>query len=369
MIRCAKIKDCRRERVVMMRLDVAKVTSLLREKIGAMSAGDALPGIRVLMKEYGVSQSLVQQAYVLLKQECLIEVRDGSGTYVTEKGGLRKILWVCGIDILHGDISPYFSHVLRYCKAACAEQGLSLDHVWLSNFRPEDSASYCTPDLLSRYEGFLFCGCAEDHQLMNFVNKNQMPFSVMTHYLSEFPHRVVADLPKVLVDGFVYLKEKGATKVVYVTSDDGTYDDVYRDAAVSVGINLRKLCYPKELWTVDTERQAYLNMCREIRDHGLPSAIYIQDDIAAKGTTRAIIELCDQKTIKASDIVISCSRQNIIPLGLKVAYLVTDIEETAGYAVGMLCDQLSGDRKDRDTVIMEKCKLVEDIEELMCEKM
>ena len=83
----------------------------------------------------------------------------------------------------------------------------------------------------------------------------------MTHYLSKFPHRVVEDSPSVLSAGFLYLKDKGHNKVVYITSEDSEYDGI-RDDAAATGVELKQLCYPLELWTVDTERQAYLNMCR-----------------------------------------------------------------------------------------------------------
>jgi GntR family transcriptional regulator len=50
---------------------------------GVLRPGDQLPGIRTLAEEIAVSHTTVVKAYAELQHEGLLEVRHGSGAYVT----------------------------------------------------------------------------------------------------------------------------------------------------------------------------------------------------------------------------------------------------------------------------------------------
>ena len=56
---------------------------------GVLQAGDALPPLRVLAQELVVSPNTVVKAYAELEHEGLIDIRHGSGAYVSAKRGLR----------------------------------------------------------------------------------------------------------------------------------------------------------------------------------------------------------------------------------------------------------------------------------------
>ena len=49
---------------------------------GSLRPGDALPSARALMKQYGVSNQTVQNAFKVLKAQDLIDGRPGRGTFV-----------------------------------------------------------------------------------------------------------------------------------------------------------------------------------------------------------------------------------------------------------------------------------------------
>jgi len=61
----------------------------IRDQIvdGDLSAGDKLPNERRLAEQYGVSRTVVREAIKTLKQEGLIEVRPGTGTFVVDATG------------------------------------------------------------------------------------------------------------------------------------------------------------------------------------------------------------------------------------------------------------------------------------------
>src|SRR2546427_12901041 len=57
---------------------------------GVLQPGDVLPGIRTLAEELVVSHNTVAKAYTELEHEGLLELRHGSGAYVSAKRGVRS---------------------------------------------------------------------------------------------------------------------------------------------------------------------------------------------------------------------------------------------------------------------------------------
>jgi GntR family transcriptional regulator len=53
---------------------------------GVLQRGDQLPGIRTLAEEIVVSHNTVAKAYSELEHEGLLEIRHGSGAYISAKG-------------------------------------------------------------------------------------------------------------------------------------------------------------------------------------------------------------------------------------------------------------------------------------------
>jgi len=57
---------------------------------GALKAGDQLPGIRPLAEELVINPNTVAKAYRELEHEGVIELRHGSGAFVTSSAGAKK---------------------------------------------------------------------------------------------------------------------------------------------------------------------------------------------------------------------------------------------------------------------------------------
>lgn len=72
-----------------------QLATLIRQMIyaGHWSAGDRLPSIQELVREYGVAQVTVSQSLAILEKEGLVERRQGKGTFVAKDIGERK-LWL-----------------------------------------------------------------------------------------------------------------------------------------------------------------------------------------------------------------------------------------------------------------------------------
>ncbi|MGH9612324.1 MAG: GntR family transcriptional regulator [Bryobacteraceae bacterium] len=57
---------------------------------GVLQHGDQLPGIRTLAEELVVSHNTIAKAYSELEHEGLIDLRHGSGAYVSAKRGAKS---------------------------------------------------------------------------------------------------------------------------------------------------------------------------------------------------------------------------------------------------------------------------------------
>ena len=52
--------------------------------LGLLKPGDRLPSVRRLATTLGINQNTVRQAYLLLHEHGIVELRQGSGSYISE---------------------------------------------------------------------------------------------------------------------------------------------------------------------------------------------------------------------------------------------------------------------------------------------
>lgn len=89
-----------------------KVADRLQDLIGAgqLSAGDRLPNERTLAEQFGVSRTVIREAFKTLAVRGLIEVRPGQGTFVVDATGdslsqsFQTILYLDQGDDPHGNL-------------------------------------------------------------------------------------------------------------------------------------------------------------------------------------------------------------------------------------------------------------------------
>ncbi|MCC6580697.1 MAG: winged helix-turn-helix transcriptional regulator, partial [Phycisphaeraceae bacterium] len=250
--------------------DGSTLASELRELARSLGVGARFPTVRALMSQYGVSQSIVAQALQTLQRQNILESTVGRGTFVSRMAPLWTVLWVCGIDLYHGDISPFYTQSLRFAKAACNRLGWGLDSAWLSNFRPGESAPYCTPEILDHYTGFIFSGCAPDHRFMHYVMSGNAAFVDMTYYASPSRYCVATDMPHMLRTGMAHLKSRGHPHVTLMTTYSDWLQREIDAASGATGMTIEPLNCRWQHWTTQTLRQSYDRMLEHLKIHGLP---------------------------------------------------------------------------------------------------
>src|SRR4051794_21672261 len=71
-----------------------QLAGVLRERIrtGDLAAGQRMPSEKDLHDEFGLARETVRRALAILRNEGLVEVRHGHGTFVVEPPGRVKLL-------------------------------------------------------------------------------------------------------------------------------------------------------------------------------------------------------------------------------------------------------------------------------------
>lgn len=111
----------------------------LMARIRTMRAGEALPSIKDLRQEYGVSQPTVDRAIQELRSEGMLDSRRGSGVYVTLLAAQRTVGVYFGENFFAPDAPKFYSTLLGYLQRLAANRGMSLRYYLADcNVTPEE---------------------------------------------------------------------------------------------------------------------------------------------------------------------------------------------------------------------------------------
>ncbi|MCE5197723.1 MAG: GntR family transcriptional regulator [Armatimonadota bacterium] len=280
---------------------------------GKLNAGEVLPTVRDLQREYGVSCSTVLSAISILETQGLVESRHGSGCYIAEnkneimqgntaKSGTRSLGLIC-----NSRIDLFQSQLHRGMDTVCREQGYGV-MVAATNYVYEEEQL--------QVQRLIDAGC-EGIALYPVVRtKAQVKSDYLNSRFTDFPI-VVVDLalpgqkrPQVLFDNYRlgrdmtrYLLNKGHKRIAFMdyrTQDSefvhrSTMDRYkgYLDAMKAAGRPVEE----SDRWMLDKSMQQdatdsvarLLHSWLEQKDH--PTALIALEDSRAALTITVAREL------------------------------------------------------------------------------
>lgn len=90
---------------------------------GEFQPRDRLPSVRMLRREYGVTQATVERALAILEKERLITRSARSGVFVAppESKARTGLLGFCGVSFTKSEFSPYWTHLIEGVESAARE--------------------------------------------------------------------------------------------------------------------------------------------------------------------------------------------------------------------------------------------------------
>lgn len=332
------------------------IEDLIRDK--GMKVGDRLPSPNAFAKTLGINERTVRHAVRRLVDRNVLVARQGRGTFIAEGAVERRVLWVCGTDFYDGDITPYLTDALRSGGEACARQGMTLEPAWLSSRRPAEVESYCREAVCRQYAGFVFISCSLKHPLSRFIRATDACYVYLSAdpVLMGHPRHVVADLKGAVKLGLDCLADRGRRDIVLMCV--AGYRSVYQEVADRGGLSVRILEVAETPRLSEVERRGYYAMHEALSEAGEDCGWLIMDDILARGATRALLER-GVAADRRPDLVVRCGRQEIMPYGLPVTYVVNDTDREIRKAVRILADQVEGRDGGEDSYVstytLESC--------------
>lgn len=323
---------------------VQQMAGKLMALVRTLPQGTKVPTVRTLMKEFGVSQLLVSQALLILRERGYLSAHVGRGTFVTEGGANLPVLWVCGTDIYHGQIGTFWGHCFTATEVAFRAMDIPIVPVWLSNFRPKDCEPYVSRMSLDRYRGFMFVGCADDHPLSVAVRNAKRPCVRFTYDEPE-SGEVTGDFNQMLATAMARVKAVGHRVVTVIHPEDSGPTRQWariQSSAKAHGLQLRKATYPVPWWTQEAVSMGYETAKRLLADEAFVGGVLIQDEVVAAGATRAMLECCSRDRLRKLHVVVACPIQEISALGMPVDFVSFDTREIVSRGIEILQAQWDG---------------------------
>ena len=305
-----------------------------------LDEGSMIPSLRLLADQFSTNELTVWRAIRGLVDREILVTRQGRGTFVNYAATRRKILWVCGVGVEDGEVSPFYQLVLRRCTGFCAENGYTLQPVWAGSHDKISARRYCNRKKIDEYAGYVFIGCRNEHSILQFARENNLKHVVFSHDMQHVRRGVVtSDYAGAVRLGLDHLQQKGIDNITIVELQDS--DSLSRKVAQAYSLSIDLVGLPHQSRLLEFEQIGYLLAKQLIEENRLGRGVFILDDIVAKGMTRAMLQI-PQSSECQREIVILSALQAIAPTGLPVTHIVNDVSEMATQAMDILVDEIEG---------------------------
>ncbi|HAI11346.1 MAG TPA: hypothetical protein DCM28_06545 [Phycisphaerales bacterium] len=305
-----------------------------------LSEGSLIPSLRILANQFSTNELTVRRAVRGLVEREILVTRQGRGTFVNLDATRRKVLWVCGVGVEDGEVSPFYQLVLRRCHKFCEALGFKLQPVWLGSHDRAGTRSFCNRKKIGEYAGYVFVGCHSNHPVLEFVREANLKHVMFSHE-QDTKHRCVvsSDYSSAVELGLEHFKAHQISDITIVELKDVA--NLTRKVAMTYPMNIDLVSLPEQSRLIEFEQAGYLLAKQLIQENSLSKGVFILDDIIAKGMTRAILEVSQPGKVEHHLIVLS-ALQTITPAGLPVTYVVNDADEMVREAMRILADEIEG---------------------------
>lgn len=300
-----------------------------------IKANDKIPPETDLADIFGVSRMTAREAVMDLVQQGLLYRHVGRGTFVSPSSRKRnEILWVCGMNITEGDISPYFTHLLRVCSSECEKLGLKIVPIWLSGDSSFDSF---VADIDRRYSGYIFIGCSVSHPLIRLINSLGSPYVHITNEPLHF-RSVANDFVQGIRLGFRYFLDSGERNISIICHK--CYQENFENELRTYrSIKAEIVSIPERPHMSQVIKDGYEAVSNLLTKKSLANGVFIFDDVLALGVSAALLEY-DLEKAKQVNMLVKGAGHVIIPFCNSVMYLANDTDEEGRQAVAILYHQI-----------------------------
>ncbi|HEX9995559.1 MAG TPA: GntR family transcriptional regulator [Abditibacterium sp.] len=336
-----------------------------------LGPGAKLPTMQQLSADLGISVMTLNRALSELEAQNIVVRRQGSGTYVNEKLGLKTVGLVYDRELIGSSVSPFGELLLREAGRRADEHGEKFS-LYLSEPSPSGLPVHddLSEDIRERkMSGLLLM--SHHGAAIKWLVKQKLPL-VSLSYLPLTPYRVRIHHAQTAYLGALELARRGAKKIALWTPagvgigrarDENSFEelDFFRRALDESGVKFdEKLVFNLENLSDDLKSgssnqeqgldAAYSVFAPENRENW-PDGVVILDDMMTRGALTAMSQI---GVVPARDVLIAthtnCGSQTLFGYDKSLVFLDIDPAEVAAAMFEMLETLMSGQTPEADVV-------------------
>lgn len=285
-----------------------------------------------LTEQFKVSIITVRQAESMLEDDGLLDRQQGRGTFVPRSArGRLKVLCVVGLSLTQGlrnRMGTYHSDLVLLSQQETARMGMEFETVWLDPHDPERLKPYLDASTLREYWGFVFVASGVNHPLLQRVRKLGSRYVVISPHVTDERRRVWLDLNEGIELGL-----RAFDSPPLIMGIDSLQTGI-EAVLQGMGLKAKQVYMPAISESRGIEAVSFHRTLELHRERVDLSRILILDDVVAHGVTRALLKA--GYTDGGVKLVVLCGRQEMIPLGLPIMYVLHDTVEEVRHAFEIL---------------------------------
>lgn len=318
---------------------VSRVAEQLRAFVTARcQLGEALPPVRQLASEMGVSPNTLRAAQSLLAQEGYVNIRPGSGVYVNQRAITKCVAIYSELDLLAPRMSWYYRGVARGLRSFFREHCVDADIFFGQSIGGEapshPTSQFFLNNLISRgLDGVVFLDEPNTKEWVQWQADFTLPAVG-----NKYDHHVNLDYHGLLQAGVESLIAQGCSNLALLAW--GQPFETFEKCLACHGLDfrpewMRNVLDPsfegggweefREIWSAHTDK---------------PDGLLILDDLLAVNAARAITEMRIEVP-KQLRLVTHSNKGSGINFPFPVTRLQVDPEEAAKLMGTMLLDLIA----------------------------
>ncbi len=267
---------------------VAKLKEYVRTNL---KAGDKVPSIRKLSKEWGVSHWSLRTAQALLEQEGWLQIRHGSGVYVSRRAATPTVGVFTAFDVFQPRTSVFHHLVLRAIREYIETQGMNAD-IYVGRcaagqeLPPEQCGRFVDDVEAGRLDGVVIVSAPSLAGWKNWIASLRFP-AVGDHT----PYEVEVPSAVMIREAVARLRSASCRRLALLGWGGRKIEDAFREEMTGKGLKLNERwirgdLHPmfsgagweefREIWSAEREK---------------PDGIVVADDVLMEEAGKAIMEM------------------------------------------------------------------------------
>ncbi len=358
------------------------IIAVMKKEISRMQPGERLGSFAALARRFRVSQNTVRTAMMALQADGFVEVRQGSGCFVSGSGGAsesenvsvqpRYVAILSDYDILSHEATPFFRVVIRALRSKLNKKGYSSRLYIGYADKPDPSVGFTCHEFLEDLELDRILGVVSIATLpfpdwLGPVRKKGIPL-VADGSPNAFEYVVEIDPCSIIPSAVRFLRNRGCREIALLgwrfsyaqVSSPGSAVARFREALALAGLPYRAEWVRGDLHP--SQRGAGWAQFREIwaaRGEAKPDGLIVTDDVLFEEASHAILEM-GVRIPEQLTVVANANHGLLKPVAFPVALYEIDPEEFAQSLSEMICTLITGAKPESRVVRIPYTLHVED---------